>query len=179
MKYALLSKTICDYIVGEIGRGAKTLRFVLPSYPSRILLEIGEIIKDYIDRILDQRIEFYYGVAYHLGEHWRAYGSSQEQIDLDKIQQNGWYDQDNSLTKMRNKLPGTEVDCLIILMAGFEHIQDQGSLQDFFNLNQATVWDLCLKKSFIKWVEQSHRSEEHTSELQSRPHLVCRLLLEK
>src|SRR5690554_7044432 len=26
---------------------------------------------------------------------------------------------------------------------------------------------------------QGHRSEEHTSELQSRPHLVCRLLLEK
>src|SRR3989442_12000647 len=28
---------------------------------------------------------------------------------------------------------------------------------------------------FFEWV----RSEEHTSELQSRPHLVCRLLLEK
>src|SRR3989442_640959 len=28
-------------------------------------------------------------------------------------------------------------------------------------------------------VEQLRRSEEHTSELQSRPHLVCRLLLEK
>src|SRR5690554_7748280 len=27
--------------------------------------------------------------------------------------------------------------------------------------------------------EFSRRSEEHTSELQSRPHLVCRLLLEK
>src|SRR3989442_9569908 len=27
--------------------------------------------------------------------------------------------------------------------------------------------------------EQVVRSEEHTSELQSRPHLVCRLLLEK
>src|SRR5436305_8057298 len=26
---------------------------------------------------------------------------------------------------------------------------------------------------------RDHRSEEHTSELQSRPHLVCRLLLEK
>src|SRR4249920_701495 len=26
---------------------------------------------------------------------------------------------------------------------------------------------------------KSRRSEEHTSELQSRPHLVCRLLLEK
>src|SRR5436305_11004503 len=28
-------------------------------------------------------------------------------------------------------------------------------------------------------VSQLYRSEEHTSELQSRPHLVCRLLLEK
>src|SRR3989442_8158210 len=28
-------------------------------------------------------------------------------------------------------------------------------------------------------LEHAHRSEEHTSELQSRPHLVCRLLLEK
>src|SRR5690554_7429653 len=27
--------------------------------------------------------------------------------------------------------------------------------------------------------ESEQRSEEHTSELQSRPHLVCRLLLEK
>ena len=28
-------------------------------------------------------------------------------------------------------------------------------------------------------VERNHRSEEHTSELQSRRNLVCRLLLEK
>src|SRR5690554_7768135 len=29
------------------------------------------------------------------------------------------------------------------------------------------------------WKRPEGRSEEHTSELQSRPHLVCRLLLEK
>src|SRR3989442_3187794 len=29
------------------------------------------------------------------------------------------------------------------------------------------------------FVSSVYRSEEHTSELQSRPHLVCRLLLEK
>src|SRR6266699_3257081 len=29
------------------------------------------------------------------------------------------------------------------------------------------------------WCGRCRRSEEHTSELQSRPHLVCRLLLEK
>src|SRR3989442_5777389 len=31
----------------------------------------------------------------------------------------------------------------------------------------------------VHGVEPVGRSEEHTSELQSRPHLVCRLLLEK
>src|SRR3989442_5761400 len=33
--------------------------------------------------------------------------------------------------------------------------------------------------SIIQRVDLKKRSEEHTSELQSRPHLVCRLLLEK
>src|SRR3989442_7660131 len=38
----------------------------------------------------------------------------------------------------------------------------------------------CISSSYIQLVEmQVQRSEEHTSELQSRPHLVCRLLLEK
>src|SRR5690554_7403707 len=31
----------------------------------------------------------------------------------------------------------------------------------------------------INFIDLVSRSEEHTSELQSRPHLVCRLLLEK
>src|SRR5690554_7400728 len=35
------------------------------------------------------------------------------------------------------------------------------------------------KKSSQSEVGKQVRSEEHTSELQSRPHLVCRLLLEK
>src|SRR5690606_41974327 len=36
-----------------------------------------------------------------------------------------------------------------------------------------------LLERFIIGEEGSHRSEEHTSELQSRENLVCRLLLEK
>src|SRR5690554_7030111 len=35
------------------------------------------------------------------------------------------------------------------------------------------------KKVVLDKVYEVLRSEEHTSELQSRPHLVCRLLLEK
>src|SRR3712207_8608360 len=32
---------------------------------------------------------------------------------------------------------------------------------------------------YKEWVDENIRSEEHTSELQSRQYLVCRLLLEK
>src|SRR5690554_7270201 len=35
------------------------------------------------------------------------------------------------------------------------------------------------KVALCPLTSQQQRSEEHTSELQSRPHLVCRLLLEK
>src|SRR3989442_8737947 len=38
---------------------------------------------------------------------------------------------------------------------------------------------LCPPSLFLSLSPSLSRSEEHTSELQSRPHLVCRLLLEK
>src|SRR2546422_1875600 len=43
-------------------------------------------------------------------------------------------------------------------------------------LNQ--VHDLAVEREVMYLIQQD-RSEEHTSELQSRLHLVCRLLLEK
>src|SRR5690554_6941958 len=39
------------------------------------------------------------------------------------------------------------------------------------------VYAMCLLPPDV-WCAGAARSEEHTSELQSRPHLVCRLLLE-
>src|SRR2546429_6884554 len=42
-----------------------------------------------------------------------------------------------------------------------------------------TIRNHLSKGSLLHSQERTHRSEEHTSELQSRLHLVCRLLLEK
>src|SRR3712207_8736218 len=54
------------------------------------------------------------------------------------------------------------------------------------NTGRTTSWGerprhqlLKLWKHRGKWFRQAPRSEEHTSELQSRQYLVCRLLLEK
>src|SRR5690554_7408874 len=43
----------------------------------------------------------------------------------------------------------------------------------------ATLWQIGLGTIQNQTALDTIRSEEHTSELQSRPHLVCRLLLEK
>src|SRR3989442_6298932 len=48
----------------------------------------------------------------------------------------------------------------------------------FRSLNREHVLEHALQPDG-KGAERADRSEEHTSELQSRPHLVCRLLLEK
>src|SRR5207253_3770779 len=42
-----------------------------------------------------------------------------------------------------------------------------------------SVVDYVVAHEVAHLAEMNHRSEEHTSELQSRGHLVCRLLLEK
>src|SRR3989449_4324890 len=42
-------------------------------------------------------------------------------------------------------------------------------------VQQIRAWE----QGFRDFMAAQHRSEEHTSELQSRLHLVCRLLLEK
>src|SRR3989442_3390793 len=55
------------------------------------------------------------------------------------------------------------------------------AMEQFFGLpfgdevRRKILWDNCARLYNI----ETPRSEEHTSELQSRPHLVCRLLLEK
>src|SRR2546429_6923934 len=69
------------------------------------------------------------------------------------------------------------------------------SLHDALPISSSSTWSWCRAgRSRVSWAAPSaspssaarwapatgrHRSEEHTSELQSRLHLVCRLLLEK
>src|SRR5258707_9124031 len=48
----------------------------------------------------------------------------------------------------------------------------------FRSLNRLPAWVLRAASS-RRWASSASRSEEHTSELQSRQYLVCRLLLEK
>src|SRR5256885_9527657 len=57
---------------------------------------------------------------------------------------------------------------------------DENRSGDVHGVNQAdTFTDPALANKFFDCLGNIHRSEEHTSELQSPCNLVCRLLLEK
>src|SRR3989442_6131116 len=67
------------------------------------------------------------------------------------------------------------------LLLASDHDSTSGSMQsrNIF-LYHSIVWAVAGELMFRDCMEpEVLRSEEHTSELQSRPHLVCRLLLEK
>src|SRR5438552_10679796 len=56
---------------------------------------------------------------------------------------------------------------------------EKGLDDDFILTNVALYWLTNTGGSSIRFYHEDARSEEHTSELQSPDHLVCRLLLEK
>src|SRR3989442_4054432 len=64
-------------------------------------------------------------------------------------------------------------DYVFEMDADFSH--DPAHLKEFLKAVEGA--DLVLGSRYLNG--KVTRSEEHTSELQSRPHLVCRLLLEK
>ncbi|HHV41891.1 MAG TPA: ATP-binding protein, partial [Clostridiaceae bacterium] len=149
MKY--MADTIVKYILEETNRHSGMLRFVLPSYPSDLLLKIGCELDEQFSRITDRRVDWKYKIAYRLGKEWED-GTSADQANFERIRKEGWYNEDDNLTSLRNTVKDPDCDCLVILLAGYEHIDDRASLRDFFHLNQETVWELCLKKSFFNWV---------------------------
>lgn len=150
MKY--LAETIVQYISQEAKRQSGTLRFILPSYSSGLLWSIGLQLEETFSRMLERRVDFQYGIAYRLGKEWQEKGDIKASEHFASIKQKGWHNEGNNLTSLRNRIKKTGYDCLVTLLAGYEHIDDRASLQDFFQLNQQSIWELCLKKSFNKWI---------------------------
>src|SRR5947209_14005820 len=69
----------------------------------------------------------------------------------------------------------TRIWSRFLAAANVAYVPKTGSLPSFASPTAAAVADC----SAMPMLNQRFRSEEHTSELQSRQYLVCRLLLEK
>src|SRR6266498_4239121 len=103
-----------------------------------------------------------------------------QEADLDEEQVSGFFEQ-----LEERHIPLTD-DCARadapegVYVNGDLAVATTDALQLF--LNEAGRYKLLTAQEEVelaKRIERGDKSEEHTSELQSRPHLVCRLLLEK
>src|SRR5690554_365550 len=93
----------------------------------------------------------------------------------------------DNLSKGKDKFNPYEMAQLYQFYAySYYQLEDNKKAREYFErvLGQAPNIPISLEASTTLTISQlygneENRSEEHTSELQSRPHLVCRLLLEK
>lgn len=149
----LLASTIVSHIVDESAT-AGTFRYVLPSYPSRLLMTIGTSLEEHFAREVDRRVKLEFGIAYALGQEWGQTGDPQGAADLARARDKGWYNEENNLTSLRNRLRDEDAeDALVTVVAGYDHIPDRASLMDFFHLDDKAIWRSCMGRSFGGWVE--------------------------
>lgn len=155
MRY--IAESIIDHIWQQITGAKGTFRFVLPAYPSDVLVRIGEELDEKIKKTLNQTISLRYGIAFQLGKSWKDSDFKKEREHFAHIRERRWYNESDNLTSLRNQMRDESTDCLIIVLAGYEYINDKESLRDFFRLDQESVWGNCLRKSFVPWVNLALR----------------------
>jgi DNA phosphorothioation-dependent restriction protein DptH len=146
MRY--LAKTIADYIF-EASKKPGTYKFIMPSYPSDVLVDIGNMLEKSFGNMLELKAKFLYGIAYRLGQRWQSTADR----NFAYICQKGWYNQGNNLTVLRNEIKPPDIDILVTVLAGYEDIDDKGGLGDFYHMDQDSIWEICLEKSFKPWIE--------------------------
>src|SRR5690554_7010087 len=75
------------------------------------------------------------------------------------------------------RTPFTDIAKKLDISAGTVHVRVKK--MEMANIITGSSLQVDYNKLGYSFIAYVGRSEEHTSELQSRPHLVCRLLLEK
>ncbi|MGQ9681555.1 MAG: ATP-binding protein [Anaerolineae bacterium] len=147
----LLADTIVNHILSE-ATGDNTYRYVLPSYPAALLWSIGTTLEERL-AAAGRRSTLLYGVAPELVREWQRSSSATDKARLSQFEQRGWVSPGRTLTNLRNRLREQQhEDTLVTLMAGYDHISDRASLQDFYHLDDDTIWRVVLKGTFKSWV---------------------------
>src|SRR5690554_7106736 len=105
-------------------------------------------------------------------------------IDADRFQDLKDFDWRSDLNSVFKDIPDEAVIGICVNIGAKQVTNDSATLPNYMSLlergmakNKEEILTKMVRN--VQLFINDERSEEHTSELQSRPHLVCRLLLEK
>lgn len=157
----LFVNTIVNYIKNDVAKDANQegiWRYILPGYPPEVLLEIGEQVSEFLLLKYGSAARLEYGIAYGLGLKWNS--DARIMAVFNDIKARGWYNQDNNLTELRNKPKPEGVSKMVVILAGYEEIEDRDSLKDFVHLENENIWKLAMKKSFQSWLKSKIMPED-------------------
>lgn len=165
----LFVESLADYLKSEWDNtlkttdGPKEARFILQSFgPDNTFALFAALDAHRLRWTQRHKLECHFRVATKLWEAWGGTTDGGPKLDqkmrrLGGLGANGerfWIDEEDRLAWYRSRTRPAGVDGLVVVLAGFEHASDQGSLADFHRVDEHRVWQQAMGESFQGWIRR-------------------------
>jgi DNA phosphorothioation-dependent restriction protein DptH len=165
----LFAESLADYLKSEwdntlkTADGPKEARFILQSFsPDNTFALFAALEAHRLHWTQQHKLECHFRVAAKLWEAWGGTAENGPKLDqkmrrLGGLGANGersWIDEEDRLAWYRSRIRPAGVDGLVVVLAGFEHASDQGSLADFHRVDEHRVWRQAMGESFQGWIRR-------------------------
>jgi DNA phosphorothioation-dependent restriction protein DptH len=174
----LFVESLTDYLKSEwkttltIPDGPKEARFILQSLDPDNTFALFAALEAYRQEWMQHHtLQCHFRVATKLWEAWGGKGTEAPELDWKMSRLGGlgatgerlWIDEEDRLAYYRNCPRPPSVDGLVVVLVGYEHASDQGSLADFHRVDEHRVWQQAMGETFEGWIR--HLSDRHGLEV--------------
>ncbi|MGZ8243104.1 type IV secretion system DNA-binding domain-containing protein [Methylomagnum sp.] len=152
--------------------GPKEARFILQSFDPDNTFALFAALEAYRQEWTQRHtLECHFRVATKLWKAWGGKGNEAPKLDRKMSALRGlgpnnerlWIDEDDRLAHYRNCPKPDGVDGLVVVLVGYEHASDQGSLADFHRVDESRVWQQAMGETFEGWIRRL--SDRHGLEI--------------
>jgi len=165
----LFVESLAEYLKSEWDNTLKTVdgpkeaRFILQSFgPDNTFALFAALEAHRLHWTQGHPLECHFRVATKLWEAWGGTADNRPKLDQKMRRLGGlgthgerlWVDEEDRLAWYRSRTRPAGFDGLVVVLAGFEHASDQGSLADFHRVDESRVWQQAMGESFQGWIQR-------------------------
>jgi DNA phosphorothioation-dependent restriction protein DptH len=165
----LFVESLTDYLKNEwkttltAPEGPKEARFILQSFDPDSTFALFAALETYrLEWTQRHTLECHFRVATKLWEAWGGKGCEAPKLDRKMSHLGGlgadgerlWIDEGDRLAHYRNCPKPNGAEGLVVVLVGYEHASDQGSLADFHRVDENRVWQQTMGETFDGWIRR-------------------------